>query len=134
VRYQYHFSDKCTISGEVQGPKELVRELASIGELFIETTCKLCNNTNVSFEHRLHDGHSFYSIRCPKCGGRADFGQHKTGETLFLKRREDGKYWYRWQAGDRQNGNQDQQNASQLSGPAPARTPPKDYRDEDVPF
>lgn len=92
-------------------PKEAVKELAAYQEVFSERECGMCHATELVFLHRQDDEkHDYYSIKCKACQAQVDFGQHKTGNTLFLKRKDaNGQYdtnhggWYHWK--DRQRDN-----------------------------
>ena len=50
-----------------------------------------------------HDGNDYYAIHCQTCGAELALGQKKTGDTLFIKRKDkDGNIlpnggWKKWQ-------------------------------------
>ena len=82
--------------------KESFKELAVFQEVFDEDCCQLCNNNDLQFVVRTVDGNDFYELKCKKCFGKLVFGQHKTGNSLFPKRKnQNGEYdksrgWHKW--------------------------------------
>ena len=90
---------------DANGVKDSIKALSEYQEVFAERTCGKCGSEEIAYEHRLHDSNDYYSLKCRNCGARLDFGQHKTGGTLFAKRKlENGEYdkehrgWYSWQS------------------------------------
>lgn len=96
-------------------PKVAFAMLGAFSEILADTRCGLCKGTDLGFEYRrVGDGGEFdyYSRRClnPACRAQLDFGQHKTGETLFGKRRGNREAtggWYQW------TGNRDEDEGKQ---------------------
>lgn len=90
-----------TVEGD--GVKGVFTALAQVQEVFEGNKCGQCESADTVLSHREHDGHSFYSKMCLGCGAQLDFGQHKQGGTLFVKRKDQdgndlGKNgWYHWQ-------------------------------------
>lgn len=88
---------------EIEGnsAKEIFKQLAEFQEVFDEDKCGLCGSQNLKFVCRTVDGNDFFEIKCLKCFGKLAFGQHKTGGSLFPKRKIDGEYknqgWYKWE-------------------------------------
>lgn len=82
--------------------KEVIQRLAAIQELFEEPACGCCNSKDIRFDVREFDGNSYYKLVCPACSAQLDFGQHKTGGSLFVKRTDKDKRpmpnrgWYIW--------------------------------------
>jgi len=104
MRVTYTTSDgRIQVTLEAQGVKGVFAELAHVQEVLESNTCGQCDSADTVLNLREHDGHSYYSKICQKCGAQLDFGQHRQGETLFVKRRdaernEIGKNgWYHWQ-------------------------------------
>jgi hypothetical protein len=84
--------NKTWIEVDVQNPKDAFKQIHQYAELFSFSECGLCHSPNVSPSVRDHDGNEYYSIRCGDCSAELSMGQHKTGNTLFVKRRDaDGK-------------------------------------------
>lgn len=92
----------CQIEASVDTPKQLVKILSEFGEVLTEMTCKDCNSAEIKYDHRVHDGNDFYGMKCLRCGAKMEFGQHKTGNTLFAKRDKGKSGWYHYQKGDQQ--------------------------------
>lgn len=96
---------------DASGVKEAIKALGEYQEVFSERTCGCCGSEEIAYEHRQHDGNDYYSLKCRACGAQLDFGQHKTGGTLFAKRKlSSGEYdkehggWYSWQSRSGEHG------------------------------
>jgi hypothetical protein len=87
VKYQTA-NARLTFEFESDNDKALVAELARIQEVFTEETCGCCKSERVRFDVREFDGNHYYKLLCDDCGATRDFGQHKNGKTLFVKRFE----------------------------------------------
>ena len=102
MKVTYKISDKLTFETDGVGQKEIFEELSSIGEVFGESTCGKCGDTNLRFQVRTVDDNKYYELKCLKCGAILAFGAHKKGGTLFPKRKDgDGNYldnkgWVKW--------------------------------------
>ncbi len=83
--------------------RDVYQKLANVEEIFQETTCGKCMNEDVTHIVRTVDDNNFYELRCNACRATLSFGCHKSGGTLFPKRKDaDGKYlpdkgWVVWQ-------------------------------------
>lgn len=103
----------CEVILRAANPREAVMTLAAYQEALGVYVCGHCSAIVGAFEtppryiHRKDtEGHDYFSIECPSCEYRMDFGQHKVGETLFAKR---DKGWYDWREfSKRQGGEQGQ--------------------------
>jgi hypothetical protein len=73
---------------ESETDKKLVTQLAHIQEVFEEPACGCCKSERIRFDVREFDKNLYYKLLCDDCGATLDFGQHKTGDTLFVKRFE----------------------------------------------
>lgn len=84
-----------TMETEVSDQKAAVEEIAAFQEVFGEEACGKCGCKNLHFAVREVDGNTFYEMRCQKkgCGAKLAYGAHKTGKTLFPKRRDDEGNW-----------------------------------------
>jgi hypothetical protein len=87
VRYQTA-NARLTFEFESENDRTLVTNLAHIQEIFEESSCGCCKKENIRFDVREFDGNHYYKLLCDDCGATLDFGQHKAGNTLFVKRFE----------------------------------------------
>lgn len=73
---------------EAKTSKEMVRLLAEIqGTFESETLCGLCNSDLIQFQVRNPPGAGeYYELVCMACTATLTFGQHRSGESLFLRR------------------------------------------------
>lgn len=81
----------CQIEIVATSPIDAVDQLAAYQEILSISECGKCKSTSIKLEHRLVEGNHFRSWRCMACRAQLDFGQHKTGDTLFVKQ---DKGWY----------------------------------------
>jgi hypothetical protein len=83
-------SGRLVIKVQGENQKELFRQLSMVQDVFeADDSCGCCNSKNIRFRVRTHEGMDFYELLCQDCGAQFAFGQHKTGGTLFPKRRSD---------------------------------------------
>ena len=98
--------------------KEIFKELAKFQEIFDEPICQLCKSDNIQFIVRTIDGNDYYELKCKDCFGKLSFGQHKSGNTLFPKRKlESIKHdhgWHKWNSNEwnsnEENNNEENKN------------------------
>lgn len=89
---------RMTFEFDSQSPKQAFEQVAACGQ---------CDSANIRWDKREYDGNAYYKLTCVDCGAQLDFGQHKSGITLFVKRKDKdnnpiGKNgWYHWQGRDR---------------------------------
>lgn len=83
--------------------KDAFKHLAEFQEVFDQEACGLCKSDNLQLVVRTVDSNDYYEIKCRDCGAKLAFGQHKSGGSLFPKRkRQDGSYdaegqgWHKW--------------------------------------
>ena len=96
MRVRYQVNPDLQLEFEVQGVKELMKQLSQVGELFGIKSCDLCQGSDIIPQHRRsRDGHEFYGLKCVSCNAQFDFGQHKEGETLFAKQ---DRGWYQYES------------------------------------
>lgn len=79
---------RMTFEFESENDKTLAASLAQIQEIFEEPACGCCHSDRIRFDVREFDGNTYYKLFCTACGATMDFGQHKTGDSLFAKRYE----------------------------------------------
>ena len=122
-------NDRLTFEFEGHTHKEIVTILEGIQEVFDESECGCCKSTKIRFDVREFDGNKYYKLLCEACGATLDFGQHKTGDSLFAKRfvkdtREPmpNRGWYKYLGGDE---GQHAPPTAAPSGPPRQQTPAK---------
>ena len=136
-----------TRSIEVEGDsqKDLFEEMAQAYEVFNESTCGLCDSTNIRPVHRVADKYHFYEYQCQDCFGKLTFGQNSDNVgKLFPVRKllengkpswKDGEYgdhrgWTKYR-GDNHPDDSPQQNTAQHPPQSRASThdglPPEDH-------
>ena len=98
---------------EVEAPdaKEAVKELSSYIDFFGESTCGLCQSTDVVPRHRVAQGYDFYEMVCRACGAKLSFGQTREDNKLFPKRKDNQGNWMDnkgWHKFERQQSQQSQ--------------------------
>lgn len=104
IKYRANNNLEFEIDGD--GQKEIFKDLASLQEVFGEENCGCCKKSNFRFVVRNVEDNDYYEIRCNECGAVLPFGQHKKGNTLFPKRKDDqgnwmkDRGWYKWQEKD----------------------------------
>jgi hypothetical protein len=88
---------------EVASGKMAFEVIAAIQELFEESACGCCKSGAIQRQVREFDGNKYFKLVCTACGAQLDFGQHKDGKGLFIKRRDENKRelpnrgWYIYQ-------------------------------------
>jgi hypothetical protein len=102
-------NQRLNVELESNSAKEAFKQLAEFQEVFDENSCGQCNNDDLRFIVRTVEGNDYYELKCKACGAKLAFGQHKSGGTLFPKRKlADGSFdyknrgWFKWKA---DNGN-----------------------------
>jgi hypothetical protein len=105
MQIQYTTEDgRISVTGNAESVKGAFAAVAQVQEIFEGNKCGQCGSPS-NLETRNYDGNTYYNKRCRNadCGAQLDFGQHKEGGTLFVKRRDkDGNAigvdgWYQWQ-------------------------------------
>lgn len=86
---------KFTVKFEGGGDKEIFKSISKFQEIF-ESNGTHCG-VDAIFSTRTVDGNDFYEKKCPKCGMKFSYGQHKVGGGLFPN---SGKGWHNWQANE----------------------------------
>jgi translation initiation factor 2 beta subunit (eIF-2beta)/eIF-5 len=76
----------------VKNQKDLFEQLAQFDEVFGNKACGKCDGHDLAYVVREVNDNKFYELRCRDCGAKLAFGAHKTGNTLFPKRK-DGENW-----------------------------------------
>lgn len=97
MKVKLNVNARAQIELDAETPKDLIRQLSAFQEVLIETECGDCGSDRVRYEHRVRDANEYYSMRCLVCDATLDFGQHRTGETLFVERDKGKSGWYHFQ-------------------------------------
>ena len=75
------------LDGEKQ--RDLFRAIASAQEVFGERACGKCGSQDLRFRvRRNRDEQEFFELLCLRCWAVLEFGCHKSGGTLFPRRRK----------------------------------------------
>jgi predicted adenine nucleotide alpha hydrolase (AANH) superfamily ATPase len=84
-----------TIEFEVEGSteKEIFKQIAKLQEVFKGEYCGCCKKNNVRLQVRTVDENDFYELKCDSCGAVFSYGQHKKGNSLFPKRKDENGNW-----------------------------------------
>jgi hypothetical protein len=117
---------------EADTQKAIFQKVADLQEVFeADEACGCCGSDHIRFRVRQSESRAtgakcdYYELHCHACGARLSFGQHQSGGTLFVKRKDgDGKPlpnrgWYIWQPGD------DEASQGTRSAPSPPASGPK---------
>jgi hypothetical protein len=75
---------------EIEGEttKDLFAQIAAIEDVFDEISCGACGGINLQHRHRVVQGNDFYELLCLGCGAALSYGQLRSGDGLFPKRRD----------------------------------------------
>lgn len=99
---------RITVELEADSPKALWRELASFQEVFEESQCGKCGNTDLRFTIRKatdkkNKEYEYHELRCPKCWAKLAFGILDDGKGGLFPKRKDAegnnkpdKGWVKW--------------------------------------
>jgi hypothetical protein len=128
-----------TVTVRVDGDTQvdLFRAIGEIEEVFGHRACGKCASENIFFSARHVKEFTYYEMRCRDCNAQLSFGQHRNGETLFVKNRnEDGSPmpnngWYIYQ---REGGGARQDSGSRSSGSSGGRQASSVTDEGDIPF
>jgi hypothetical protein len=81
---------RLTIAIEANSQKDLFKALATVAEVFeAESTCGCCNSDLIRFQVRTVETFDHFELQCANCTARFEFGQHRNGQSLFPKRRDE---------------------------------------------
>jgi len=101
MKVQVKVSPKVIVEAEGNKQNEVFEQLATLQEVFGQEQCGKCGNDNLRFVVREVEGNKFYELHCVKCRAKLIYGAHKSGNTLFPKRKEGDDYlpdkgWLKW--------------------------------------
>lgn len=88
MKVQLKVSPNVIVTAEGEKQTEVFEELAQLQEIFGESKCGKCGNTELRFVVRLANDDRFYELRCPKCWATLSYGVKKKGNALFPHRKE----------------------------------------------
>lgn len=95
---------RVTFEMELANSKMAFEAIAAIQELFEEEACGCCKAKNIRCDVREISGNKYFKLLCNACGATLDFGQHKDGKGLFVKRTDRDTHaqlpnagWYHYQ-------------------------------------
>ena len=77
---------RLTFEVECTTGKQAFEIVAGIQELFEEPACGCCKSTAIRCDVREYDNNKYFKMTCSACSAQIDFGQHKDGKGLFIKR------------------------------------------------
>ena len=106
MKVNYKPRPNLVIEFEAQGQKDIFEKMAGLQEIFKQDTCQKCKKGQgddlVFTVRKNNEGHTFYELRCTKCGATLGFGSHQQGGTIFPQRKDkDGNKlgdfgWTKW--------------------------------------
>ncbi len=95
---------RLTFEVEVTTGKQAFEVVAAVQELFEEAACGCCKSAHIRCDVREYDSNKYFKLVCNDCNAQIDFGQHKDGKGLFIKRFDKdtkaalpNRGWYVWQ-------------------------------------
>jgi hypothetical protein len=112
MKAQIKVRGNLVIELEEEKQRDLFRAIASAQEVFSERRCGKCQASDLMFRVRTNrDEQEFFELVCLRCRAVLEFGVHKTGGTLFPRRKggDEGKDflpdhgWVRWDPERQQN-------------------------------
>lgn len=98
---------------EVEGTnvKDLFEQLANVQEVIdADAACGACGRPEIKFRVREVKNFKYFELHCESCSARLQFGQLRTGDGLFAKRKtEEGDFlpdrgWQKYLQGPGSNG------------------------------
>jgi phage FluMu protein Com len=91
-----------TVSSTSTKIKDIFKDLSFWSTEF-PTKCGNCKSVNVFPSHRDVESNSYYEAKCGDCGHTLSFGQYKTGEGLFAKKKDGWRPPYVGKQDDRES-------------------------------
>jgi hypothetical protein len=74
---------------EGQSPKQLFHAIAELQSVFeADTKCGCCESMNLRVSVRNIEDNDYYELLCEDCNASLSFGQKRSGNTLFPKRKD----------------------------------------------
>ena len=98
-----------TVSSTSMKIKDIFKDLSFWSTEF-PTKCGNCKSVNVFPSAREVESNYYYEAKCGDCGHSLSFGQYKTGEGLFAKKKDGWKPPYKGGDSERQEAPRSQSN------------------------
>jgi len=78
--------------------KDIFEGVSQVQAVFdADTACGLCHSGDIEYRVRTTStADKYYELACRACAATLSFGQHKTGGTLFVKRKDGMNGWKRY--------------------------------------
>jgi len=76
-----------SIEFEANGDSELVRQIAKIQELMLQT-CGKCESSKVVWQYRTVGKYTYHELKCRECHSVLSFGNNEDGSGLYPRRYE----------------------------------------------
>ena len=91
---RYNAGNGFWVEVEAEGVKDAIKVMSQYLEVFGVQECGKCQSKAIVCQHSQDgEGHDYYKLRCTACGALLDFGQHRSGGTLFVKRKDKEGMW-----------------------------------------
>lgn len=90
------------LHGEGTG-KQMVKSFAFWANL--PEKCGNCNDSNITLNYKSPKGNDYYGLKCLQCNAELNFGQHKQGDSFFLRWDDKWEVWEPDKDGKKSNGN-----------------------------
>lgn len=90
-----------TVTSTATKIKDIFKDLSFWGSEW-PAKCGNCKSQNIVPSHREVEGNSYYEAKCGDCGHSLSFGQYKTGEGLFAKKKDGWRPPYKGGDSERQ--------------------------------
>ncbi len=96
-------NNRLNVEIQSESVKDTFKKLAEFQEVFDEQNCGICKNDNIQFIVRTVENNDYFELKCRSCNAKLAFGQHRSGGSLFPKRKlANGSYdyqtkgWFKW--------------------------------------
>ena len=102
MKINYQTKNRLNVEIDADSAKDAFKKLAEFQEVFDEDKCQLCKNNDLQFIVRTVDSNDYFELKCKSCFAKLAYSQHKSGGSLFPKRKlASGEYdkenhgWYK---------------------------------------
>lgn len=86
-------TDAVDIEVDGKDTKDVFVQLAHSVEVFMHTTCGMCDSHSTMPVVRENGGNQYHEMRCMSCGATLAFGQRRSDGALFPKRKDKDGNW-----------------------------------------
>lgn len=81
---------RMTFEVESESQKGIFRGIAELQAVFeADWKCGCCDSDDIRFDVRDVEDNEYFALRCMACNAKLSFGQHRKGNTLFAKRKDE---------------------------------------------